>query len=165
LVDRLDVGRTGRVTGFVRTVLGDIDPAELGVTYAHEHLVIDGGRPVQLEPDFELPDVDLMVTEVGPAMELGLGAAIDAMPCDCGRSALKLGELSRRTGLHIVAPTGLTTTASMDRRIGRTSPISVTWWVKPTRQYSCADERAAVTPIWCEIGRTSRPTLHVRAVS
>ena len=25
---------------FVRTVLGDIDPAELGVTYAHEHLVI-----------------------------------------------------------------------------------------------------------------------------
>ena len=33
---------------FVRTVLGDIDPAALGVTYAHEHLVIDGGRPVDL---------------------------------------------------------------------------------------------------------------------
>ena len=36
---------------FVRTVLGDIDPAELGVTYCHEHLVIDGGRPVLIEPD------------------------------------------------------------------------------------------------------------------
>ena len=36
--------RTAAMT-FVRTVLGDIDPAELGVTYAHEHLVIDGGRP------------------------------------------------------------------------------------------------------------------------
>ena len=95
------------MTGFVRTVLGDIDPGALGVTYAHEHLVIDGGRPVELEPDFELSDVAAMATEVGAAMELGLGAAIDAMPCDCGRNALKLAELSRRTGLHIVAPTGL----------------------------------------------------------
>ena len=25
---------------FIRTVLGDIDPADLGVTYAHEHLII-----------------------------------------------------------------------------------------------------------------------------
>ena len=95
------------MTAVVRTVLGDIDSAELGITYAHEHLVIDGGRPVELEPDFELSDVAAMATEVGAAMELGLGAVIDAMPSDCGRSATKLAELSRRTGLHIVAPTGL----------------------------------------------------------
>ena len=95
------------MTAFVRTVVGDIDPGALGVTYAHEHLVIDDGRSVQLEPDFELSDVDGMATEVGAAVELGLGAVIDAMPCDCGRSATKLAELSRRTGLHIVGPTGL----------------------------------------------------------
>lgn len=92
---------------FVRTVLGDIDPSQLGVTYAHEHLVIDGGRPVLMEPDFDLGDVDAMVTEVGAAVELGLGAVVDAMPCDAGRSASKLAEISRRTGLHVVAPTGL----------------------------------------------------------
>ena len=92
---------------FVRTVLGDIEPAALGVTYAHEHLVIDGGRPIQMNPDFDLGDVAKMATEVGSAVELGLGAVIDAMPCDAGRSALKLAELSRRTGIHIVAPTGL----------------------------------------------------------
>ena len=57
---------------FVRTVLGDIDPSELGVTYAHEHLVIDGGRPVALEPDFDLSDVDRMTTEVRAAAALGL---------------------------------------------------------------------------------------------
>ena len=45
---------------FVRTVLGDIDPSELGITYAHEHLVIDGGRPVEMAPDFDLVDVDRM---------------------------------------------------------------------------------------------------------
>jgi phosphotriesterase-related protein len=44
--------------GFVRTVLGDIPAADLGVTYAHEHLVIDGGRPVELSADFELNDPD-----------------------------------------------------------------------------------------------------------
>ncbi len=92
---------------FVRTVLGDIDPTALGVTYAHEHLVIDGGRPVIMEPDFDLADVDAMVTEVGAAIELGLGAVVDAMPCDCGRNADKLAEVARRTGLHVVAPTGL----------------------------------------------------------
>ena len=27
---------------FVRTVLGDVEPEDLGPTYAHEHLVIDG---------------------------------------------------------------------------------------------------------------------------
>jgi len=91
----------------IRTVLGDIEPATLGVTYAHEHLVIDGGRPVLMEPGFDLGDVTAMATEVAEAIALGLGAVVDAMPCDAGRSALKLADLSRRTGIHIVAPTGL----------------------------------------------------------
>jgi phosphotriesterase-related protein len=92
---------------FVRTILGDIDPAELGVTYAHEHLVIDGGRPVELVPEFDLGDVDRMTVEVGEAAALGLRSVVDAMPCDAGRNAEKLAELSRRTGIQIVAPTGL----------------------------------------------------------
>lgn len=92
---------------FVRTVLGDIDPSELGVTYAHEHLVIDGGRPVQMVPEFDLGDVVAMASEVGEAMRLGLRSVVDAMPCDAGRSAEKLAELATRTGVHVVAPTGL----------------------------------------------------------
>jgi 5-phospho-D-xylono-1,4-lactonase len=91
----------------IRTVLGDIDPADLGVTYAHEHLVIDGGTPVRLSPDFQLGDVDLMTAEVGEAVALGLRAVVDAMPCDCGRNVVKLAELSRRSGIHIIGPTGL----------------------------------------------------------
>jgi phosphotriesterase-related protein len=92
---------------FVRTVLGDIDPSELGVTYAHEHLVIDGGRPVEMDPEFDLSDVASMAVEVDGAMALGLRSVIDAMPCDAGRNAEKLAELANRTGLNIVAPTGL----------------------------------------------------------
>ena len=91
----------------VRTVLGDIDASELGVTYAHEHLVIDGGRPVEMVPEFDLGDVDAMTRELEDARALGLRSVVDAMPCDAGRNAGKLAELSRRTGIHVVAPTGL----------------------------------------------------------
>jgi len=92
---------------FVSTVLGDIDPGEMGVTYAHEHLVIDGGRPVELSPDFLLADVDRLAVELRDAATAGLRTAIDAMPADCGRNPAKLAELSGRSGVHIVAATGL----------------------------------------------------------
>jgi predicted metal-dependent phosphotriesterase family hydrolase len=92
---------------FVRSVLGDIDPAAMGVTYAHEHLIIDGGRPVEMSTDFLLADVDRLTAEVSDAAAAGLQTAIDAMPADCGRNPAKLAELSRRTGVHLVAATGL----------------------------------------------------------
>ena len=92
---------------FVRTVLGDIDPSRLGATDAHEHLVIDGGRLVEQAPDFLLADVDRVAFELADAAAAGLGAAIEAMPIGCGRNPAKLAELSRRTGVHLVAATGL----------------------------------------------------------
>jgi len=92
---------------FARTVLGDVEPAAMGVTYAHEHLIIDGGRPVEMSPDFLLADVDRLATELADAAAVGLQTAIDAMPADCGRNPAKLAELSRRTGVNVVAATGL----------------------------------------------------------
>jgi 5-phospho-D-xylono-1,4-lactonase len=92
---------------FVRTVLGDIAPADMGVTYAHEHLVIVGGKPVEISPDFLLADVDRMTAELLDAAGAGLRTAVDAMPADCGRDPAKLAELSRRSDVQIVAATGL----------------------------------------------------------
>ncbi|MEO5941540.1 MAG: aryldialkylphosphatase [Candidatus Limnocylindrales bacterium] len=92
---------------FVRTVLGDIDPSVLGVTYAHEHLVIDGGRPVAISADFQLNDLDKLTGELRAAAAAGLQAAIDMMPADCGRNPVLLAELSRRSGVHLVGATGL----------------------------------------------------------
>jgi predicted metal-dependent phosphotriesterase family hydrolase len=92
---------------FTRTVLGDIDRGAMGVTYAHEHLVIDGGRPVEMSADFLLADVDRLADELRAAAAVGLQTAIDAMPADCGRNPAKLAELSRRSGVHVVAATGL----------------------------------------------------------
>jgi len=92
---------------FVRTVLGDIDPSELGVTYSHEHLVIAGGRTVERFPDFRLDDVDTAVAELAPAQALGLRSVVDAMPADAGRDVLRLAEVSRRSGVQVIAPTGV----------------------------------------------------------
>ena len=59
-------------------------------------------------PDFLLADVDKAVEEVGAARALGPAKrSVDAMPCDAGRNVVKLAEISRRTGVHVVAPTGL----------------------------------------------------------
>jgi 5-phospho-D-xylono-1,4-lactonase len=92
---------------FIRTILGDIDPTDLGVTFAHEHVIVDGGRQVELDPDFDLGDVSRMAEELDPAVELGLRAVVDASPADAGRNVRKLADLSRRVGVHIIASAGL----------------------------------------------------------
>lgn len=91
----------------VRTVLGDVSSADLGVCFAHEHLVIDGGVPKIINPEISLQDVDDAVAELVPCREAGLGCLVDAMPADAGRNVLKLAEISRLTGAHVIATTGL----------------------------------------------------------
>jgi 5-phospho-D-xylono-1,4-lactonase len=90
---------------FVRTVAGDIDPAQLGITYAHEHLIIDGGHLAMSDPDFRIDSVEDAVAELRPAVSMGL--IVDAMPIDVGRNAAKLAAISRAAGVHVVASTGL----------------------------------------------------------
>jgi phosphotriesterase-related protein len=91
----------------IRTVLGDVEPDRLGVTFAHEHLLMTGGWPVMNEPDYRLDSVERAVEEVQPALAAGLGAVVEMTPNGFGRSARGLQEVSRRTGLHVVATTGL----------------------------------------------------------
>ena len=95
------------MTGRVRTVLGDVEPGELGVTFAHEHLLMTGGWPVMQEPDYRLDSVEAAVAEVDAAKAAGLGALVEMTPNGFGRSARGLQEISRRTGVHVVATTGL----------------------------------------------------------
>ena len=92
---------------FVRTVLGDVAASSLGITYSHEHLVIDCGGAVALDVDFLLDDVERMVGELAEAIALGLRSVVDAMPADAGRNVGKLAEIARRTGVNVVAPTGV----------------------------------------------------------
>ena len=92
---------------FVRTVLGDLNPDKLGVCYAHEHLFIGQSWATSQHPEFLINSVPLQTRELQTFYEVGGRAAIDSMPCDCGRSAEALASLSRNSGVHIVAPTGI----------------------------------------------------------
>jgi phosphotriesterase-related protein len=88
-------------------VLGDVPSTELGMCFAHEHLVIDGGVPKLVNPEISLQRVEDALAELAPCVAAGLGAVVDAMPADAGRNVAKLAEISRRSGVHVVAATGL----------------------------------------------------------
>ena len=92
---------------FIRTVLGDIPPTQAGITYAHEHLIIEESFPTQANPDFLLNDVDKVSAELMQVYQAGGRTMVDTMPVNCGRNVLKLAEVSRRTGIQIVVPTGI----------------------------------------------------------
>jgi phosphotriesterase-related protein len=97
------------MTERVRTVLGDVDPEDLGFTYIHEHLIIDTPLIVDRWPHIHLYDVDEGVAEVERCAAAGVHAMVDAMPAASGRGPLRLAEISRRTGVHVIACTGFHT--------------------------------------------------------
>lgn len=92
---------------FVRTVLGDIAPQELGACDAHEHVIIDDPYVHDRWPDFKLDNVSKAIGELTTFAQLGGTAIIDTMPIACGRNIRKLAEISEATDVHIVCPTGL----------------------------------------------------------
>lgn len=91
----------------IRTVLGDIAPEQLGVCYAHEHIIIDDNVATMRFPDFRLTSVENAIAELTQFHADGGRAMVDSMPCDAGRNVLKLAEISRATQVHILCPTGI----------------------------------------------------------
>ena len=119
------------MTGMIQTVLGKIEPGELGITQTHEHLVTD------LIDYFEMPEeaserswVDAPVTmdrlggllkrfmtnrdnlrliDESEALEgilkyrhAGGGGLVDTSNIGLGRDPLALARISRATGLNII---------------------------------------------------------------
>lgn len=91
----------------VRTVLGDIAPEEMGLTYSHEHIIIEESFPTISNPLFLLNDVEKVSQELAGFFIGGGKTVVDTMPANCGRNVEKLAEVSRRSKVNIIAPTGL----------------------------------------------------------
>jgi 5-phospho-D-xylono-1,4-lactonase len=87
----------------VRTVLGDIAPADLGPCDAHEHLFLD--TPAQ--PGEEFVDRDKATEEARTLVAAGARSLVDWTPLGLGRDLDGLVHVARASGLHIVAATGL----------------------------------------------------------
>jgi phosphotriesterase-related protein len=116
----------------VQTVLGPIDPGDLGVTSAHEHLWMDA-RPLLAvhgyaattdepwglaaaaearwnpgwHPDnYRLTDLDATVDELAPYVRAGGRAIVELTPPTLGRDAERIRAISERAGLHVILGTG-----------------------------------------------------------
>jgi predicted metal-dependent phosphotriesterase family hydrolase len=87
----------------VRTVLGDIAPLDLGPCDAHEHLFLV--TPAQ--PGDEYTDVEKAIEEARTVRAAGARALVDWTPIGLGRNLDGLRSVSKASGLHIVAATGV----------------------------------------------------------
>lgn len=124
------------MTPKVRTVLGDIDAAELGITMTHEHCLVDlrnwfiepteASRRADMDKPIEmsmlgelrrrqmsttrtnllLSDEKVAIDELNHYVGLGGGSIVDASCIGIGRDPVALQRISRSTGLNIVMGTG-----------------------------------------------------------
>ncbi|WP_371405911.1 hypothetical protein OHA10_10090 [Kribbella sp. NBC_00662] len=87
----------------IRTVLGDLRPDALGITDSHDHLFF---RSAAL-PGQELDDEAAAVAEVRAFADAGGQSIVQWTPYGLNRRAGLLPGISTRTGVSIVAATGL----------------------------------------------------------
>ena len=94
----------------VNTVLGPLDTQQLGFTLTHEHVVTASAGILQTYPELfgdfaQLTEqAALTLTE---ARDGGVRTIVDLSTLDLGRNVRLLADLSRRTGVTIVAATGM----------------------------------------------------------
>jgi phosphotriesterase-related protein len=92
---------------YVRTVLGDIQAEELGLTYTHEHLICHPPEwKIKEDPDLELPDVEKAIEELEFFYKAGGQALVEGTAIDYGREAGKLKYIANKVPVHIIATTG-----------------------------------------------------------
>lgn len=93
--------------GKVRTVLGDIDPEQMGYTLSHEHILThpQGGG--------EKDNSDHVLDSFSKALEMlnifkasGGGTVVEATPETWGRDVPGMYLASKTTGVHVIACTG-----------------------------------------------------------
>lgn len=90
----------------VRTVLGDIEASAVGVTNAHEHVLIQGGLILVKEPDFRLDSIEKGIEELLDFQAFGGCTVVDASPIGIGRNPDGLRSISVASSVRIVAATG-----------------------------------------------------------
>ena len=93
----------------VNSVLGPISADDLGVTLVHEHVVTASAGIWQTYPQL-LGDVgrltEVAVAALVEAREAGIRTIVDLTTLDLGRNVRLLADVSRRSGVTIVAATG-----------------------------------------------------------
>ncbi len=88
------------------TVLGEIEPGELGYCQSHEHILLRRGQSYKVNPALCMEDPARSLAEVQSYYRCGGRSLVDAQPVGCGRMAEELREISEISGVSIIASTG-----------------------------------------------------------
>jgi phosphotriesterase-related protein len=78
----------------------------VGVIYSHEHLIARPPAPFDAETDLIVDSIPAASRELELFKQCGGGTLVDATPVDYGRNLAALVELSRATGINVIASTG-----------------------------------------------------------
>ena len=93
----------------INTVTGPADPGDLGLTMAHEHVLLTSAGINRTYPELAERGRtrEKAISQLRAAREGGLGTIVDVTPMDLGRDAGLLREVSEASGVRIVAATGV----------------------------------------------------------
>ena len=92
--------------GKIRTILGDIDPKELGYTMAHEHILDEPAVGGYNDLDHQLNDFDKSLEMMERYKKMGGLSVAEASTKHWGRNTLGMAEISKRSGVNIICCTG-----------------------------------------------------------
>ncbi|MEE2783585.1 MAG: hypothetical protein VYE04_09505 [Pseudomonadota bacterium] len=90
----------------IQTILGRIPADALGAADLHTHLSRIGGPLVDSDIEFLLNSVEHAQSELRLYREAGGSAVVEVTPCGPGRNPEAVAEISRTTGVHVIATTG-----------------------------------------------------------
>jgi phosphotriesterase-related protein len=108
-------------SGVVQTVLGPIAGDRMGFTAGHEHVLASSTDFLRLWPEYlggRAQFTSHVIERMKLAKTAGIDTIVDCTTPDLGRDVRLLQEVSRRSGVQIVATTGhwLTPTPSFEAR-------------------------------------------------
>jgi len=92
---------------FIRTLLGDIHPKNLGIVNGHEHIICSPPYWVEKgEDDLILDNTEKSLADVLDFKMYGGNAIVDATAIDYGRNVEEVANISRLSGIHIIGTAG-----------------------------------------------------------
>lgn len=93
----------------INTVLGPIDSKDMGITLIHEHIINIEWNFAHAFPGFYDREsvVGMFCEEMAALKPLGVRTFVDATPITLGRDVQLMRECSERSGVNIIACTGL----------------------------------------------------------
>jgi phosphotriesterase-related protein len=93
----------------VQTVLGPVETSKLGFTLSHEHIAASSAGIWQAWPELlggRTRFVSTAVDQLKRARDEGVDTIVDCTTIDLGRDIRLMQEISRRSGMQVVASTG-----------------------------------------------------------